>query len=196
MNDQQKNQPSATSTPEVASSSRIFINHPLVISKLQEMISRQLNLNYQTSQQLIILCIGTDRSTGDALGPLVGSQLKKFSLPQIKLFGTLKNPVHASNLEEKITTVQHKHKNPFIIAIDASLGEKKSVGAIDVVPGPLQPGSGVDKELPAIGDLHVTGLVNVGGYMEHLVLQSTRLHFVSKMARKITYSLFHSLKKY
>jgi len=195
MNNSPSNQPSATSTPEVASP-RIFIDQPLVISKLKESINHQLNLNYKASQQLIVLCIGTDRSTGDALGPLVGSQLKKFSLPHIKLFGTLKKPVHASNLEEKITTVEHKYKNPFIIAVDASLGEKKSVGAIDVVPGPLQPGSGVDKELPAIGNLHITGLVNVGGYMEHLVLQSTRLHFVRKMARKIAYSLFHSLKKY
>ena len=37
----------------------------------------------------IILCIGTDRSTGDALGPLIGTHLSRLNLPQLKVYGTL-----------------------------------------------------------------------------------------------------------
>ena len=53
------------------------------------------NLNCQTSG-LIILCIGSDRSTGDALGPLVGTMLENYNtytcLPA-KIMGTLSEPV-------------------------------------------------------------------------------------------------------
>ncbi|MGB4514418.1 MAG: DUF1256 domain-containing protein, partial [Bacillota bacterium] len=36
---------------------------------------------------------------------------------------------------------------------------------------------------------HVTGIVNVGGYMEYLVLQNTRLSVVAKMAEVISKAL-------
>jgi|GEM_PF-2945695 len=36
----------------------------------------------------VILCIGTDRSTGDALGPLVGTMLSQHSL-RAAVYGTL-----------------------------------------------------------------------------------------------------------
>jgi len=39
--------------------------------------------------------------------------------------------------------------------------------------------------LPPIGDAYVTGVVNVGGFMEYLVLQNTRLSLVIKMADAI-----------
>ena len=43
--------------------------------------------------------------------------------------------------------------------------------------------------------MHITGLVNVGGYMEYLVLQSTRLSIVFKMAEIISAALCLSIDK-
>jgi len=40
----------------------------------------------------------------------------------------------------------------------------------------------VNKDLPPVGDIHMTGIVNVGGFMEYFVLQNTRLNLVVKMA--------------
>jgi putative sporulation protein YyaC len=172
---------------------RVHIDDRLAISTLKQIISYQLSTLYSATQTLIIFCIGTDRSTGDALGPLVGSKLNKFNLDdRIKVYGTLENPIHATNMEENIATINSKYKEPLIIAIDAGLGKSKSVGSIEVNSGPLQPGSGVNKSLPEVGDLHITGLVNIGGYMEYFVLQSTRLSLVVKMAKIIAYSLFNS----
>lgn len=37
--------------------------------------------------------------------------------------------------------------------------------------------------------MHITALVNVGGYMEYLVLQSTRLSVVIKMANIIAHAI-------
>ncbi|WP_396654050.1 spore protease YyaC [Mechercharimyces sp. CAU 1602] len=137
---------------------------------------------YPRYSELICLCIGTDRSTGDALGPLVGSQLKKISPPSLHIFGTLDEPVHAVNLEETMIKIKENHSRPFIIAIDACLGQLRSVGGIQVGLGPLKPGAGVNKNLPEVGQVHVTGIVNVAGFMEYFVLQNTRLSIVMKMA--------------
>jgi putative sporulation protein YyaC len=59
------------------------------------------------------------------------------------------------------------------------------VGQISVAPGPLLPGAGVNKQLPAVGRMHITGTVNVGGFMEYFVLQNTRLALVMRMAEVI-----------
>ena len=55
----------------------------------------------KTHIPIILVCIGTDRSTGDALGPLVGTKLEQVGIKNFQVFGTLDEPVHALNLEEK-----------------------------------------------------------------------------------------------
>lgn len=135
---------------------------------------------------LIIVCVGTDRSTGDALGPLVGSRLADRRIIQecTQVIGTLENPVHAGNLSEVIEGIGQEQPCR-ILAVDACLGKLESVGYITVAEGPLRPGTGVNKDLPVVGNAHVTGIVNVGGFMEYLVLQNTRLALVMRMADAI-----------
>jgi len=103
--------------------------------------------------------------------------------------GTLDKPVHAVNLVEVIEDINTKHRNPFIIAVDACLGKADRVGYINVKPGVLFPGTALKKSLPAVGDLHISGIVNVGGFLEHLVLQNARLNLVFKMAEVIARGL-------
>ncbi|MDR3540798.1 MAG: spore protease YyaC [Desulfosporosinus sp.] len=134
----------------------------------------------------VILCIGTDRSTGDALGPLIGTHLSRQNLPQLHVYGTLDEPVHATNLKQTIDFIQHTFANPFIIAIDACLGRLESIGCIVLADGPLKPGAGVHKQLPEVGEAHLTGIVNVGGFMEFMVLQNTRLNLVWRMSENIS----------
>ena len=43
---------------------------------------------------VMFLCIGTDRSTGDSLGPLVGHKLRRQRLKGAAVIGTLDKPVH------------------------------------------------------------------------------------------------------
>lgn len=139
------------------------------------------------NQPIVFVCIGTDRSTGDSLGPLVGTLLneKKASLPSFNVYGTLAEPIHAMNLQEKLNEIHKLHADPFIIGIDACLGKVRSVGIVQIGEGPVKPGAGVNKDLPAVGNAHITGIVNVSGFMEFMVLQNTRLHLVLNMAKKI-----------
>ncbi|HJV47116.1 MAG TPA: spore protease YyaC [Bacillota bacterium] len=151
--------------------------------------------NYGNLTDIVVFCIGTDRSTGDALGPLVGSRLQKLYPPNVHVYGTIDEPVHAVNLQETMERVKKKHPHSLIIAIDACLGQFSSVGKITVAHGPLKPGAGVKKELPEVGTFHITGIVNIGGFMEYFVLQNTRLSIVMKMAETIAHSLYTSTSK-
>lgn len=152
--------------------------------ELKNRLQDTLKKNNIALCDIIILCIGTDRATGDCLGPLVGEQLKK-NLPYLPVYGTLEQPVHALNLEETIADIYSNHKTPFIIAIDASLGIKEHIGYATLSQTPLKPGKGVNKKLPAIGNLSITGIVNVAGFPNSILLQSTRLHTVVTLARCI-----------
>lgn len=150
-----------------------------------------------TSRPVVIVCIGTDRSTGDSLGPLVGTLLEEKKLSaSFFVYGTLENPVHAVNLAEKLADIKKAHCNPFIIGIDACLGRLKSVGVIQAGEGPVKPGAGVNKDLPEVGHIHITGIVNVSGFMEFFVLQNTRLHLVLNMAKTIANGIYKASLTY
>lgn len=169
---------------------------PLVVQKLSAALREYLaQLNPANGRPLVVVGIGTDRSTGDSLGPLVGSKLGSYPDLPVAIYGTLEEPVHAGNLTEKLDLINAAYSNPFIIAIDACLGHSESVGSITLAPGALKPGAGVNKNLPAVGDLHFTGIVNVGGYMEYFVLQNTRLSLVMRMADKIAQAIYHGVRQ-
>lgn len=143
--------------------------------------------------QAVVVCVGTDRATGDSLGPLVGSRLVTCR-PGLQVYGTLEKPVHAANLGSIVPVLREcRAKGKPIVAVDACLGRREAVGTIAVKPGPLSPGTGVRKELPKLGDLHMVGVVNTGGFMEYFVLQSTRLALVVRMAEVIAAALIAAL---
>lgn len=165
---------------------RVFYKDKDAVERLYKGIREKMyKCGYREGQEIVVVCVGTDRSTGDSLGPLVGNRFKS----NIDVIGDLKDPVHASNIDEMIDLIDYVYKDPFIISIDAGLGKKESVGYIDVCDGALKPGSGVGKKLNQIGDIHIVGIVNIGGYMEYLVLQSTRLYVIMKMSDLIVQSL-------
>lgn len=148
-------------------------------------------------RQPVIVCVGTDRSTGDAFGPIVGSCLAERTRPSdVLIFGTLDNPVHAVNLTQTLTGIQQQFgENAFILAIDACLGRFEHVGQIMLEEGPLRPGAGVKKALPEFGDFTLTGVVNVSGFMEYFVLQNTRLGIVMKMTDIVVQGILASLHR-
>ena len=131
---------------------------------------------------IVFLCIGSDRATGDCLGPIIGYKLSTQPYFKHKVYGTLKNPVHAKNLSETIHQIYDTYHNPCIIAIDASLGKSNHVGYITLGEGSLRPGAGVNKELPHVGDVFITGIVNFSGMLDQMLLQTTRLNVVMDLA--------------
>ncbi|GAA0334676.1 spore protease YyaC [Bacillus carboniphilus] len=159
---------------------------------VQSLASRIQQLIPTTTQPIVFICIGTDRSTGDSLGPFIGTLLKEKPTTPFFIYGTLDDPIHAVNLMDKLNMIQNEHKNPYIIGIDACLGRIKSVGHIILGEGPVKPGAGVNKDLPHVGDAHITGIVNVSGFMEFFVLQNTRLNLVVSMAKTVANGIYEA----
>lgn len=149
----------------------------------------------EKNQSIVILCIGSDRATGDCLGPIIGYKLEKLQYKNLAIYGTLSKPVHAKNLEDTLRMIEARHSNAFVIAIDASLGKDKHVGYVTLGEGSLKPGIGVDKELPQVGDICITGIVNVTGYLNHMLLQTTRLDTVMQLADFICIGLRYVLRQ-
>lgn len=170
------------------------INQPQTIFQIGHHIQTYAEGAIESGLEIVLLCIGTDRSTGDALGPLTGAKLQSLH-KSCPVFGTLEDPVHATNLLVKLDMIHQQLPQSFIIAIDACLGKMEHVGSVTIGRGSLKPGAAVNKALPAVGDAYITGIVNVGGFMEHLVLQSTRLSLVMKMADIIAYGVSLGLRQ-
>ncbi len=155
---------------------------------------RQCILHYRNNwSELVFLCIGTDRVTGDCLGPFVGQKLSSYSGTDFSVYGTLFQPVHALNLTDIYQHIQTHHPNALTIAIDASLGEKKHLGYVTIANGALHPGAAIHKQLPSVGHIHITGIVNVSGVLEQLTLQTTRLSTVIFLADKIVQGILESI---
>jgi putative sporulation protein YyaC len=162
---------------------------PSCFSHIKQMVYAHFNnMNPRFEKDIVYVCIGTDRATGDCLGPMVGTRLQSTSLnPHV--FGTLEQPVHAANLIDFTRQIADRYENPLTVAIDASLGNSSRIGFINVKKGGLKPGTALNKDLPEVGDFHISGVVNVGGYLEQMVLQNTRLFLVYRMAEVIARSI-------
>ncbi|MWV47309.1 spore protease YyaC [Paenibacillus sp. HJL G12] len=133
--------------------------------------------------RITFLCIGTDRSTGDALGPLTGSALCSYGFPHV--VGTMSAPCDAASLEACITAIPENH---IVVAVDACLGQALSVGSFLVSDEPLLPAQSVGHALPAVGHYSVAAVVNVKGPKPYATLQMTSLFHVMTMAGQIATS--------
>lgn len=175
---------------------RVSMEHPNAVSALEQQLDAALARYGRLP--MVIVCVGTDRSTGDAFGPIVGSRLaRSVKLAGVHILGTLDEPVHAVNLQTTLQKIDEWYPvKPFVIAIDACLGKFDHVGQISLEVGPLRPGAGVKKVLPEFGDLCITGVVNVSGFMEYFVLQNTRLAIVMRMADIVADALTSSIVRW
>ena len=90
----------------------------------------QEEMTRRHKKKLVFLCIGTDRSTGDSLGPLIGYKLKQERRRGTLVFGTLDRPVHAMNLEHYVQVLKNGYPDALVVAVDASVGDENHVGYV------------------------------------------------------------------
>lgn len=161
----------------------------LLALKIREIIRQ----SSREDDDIVFLCIGSDRYVGDSLGPLVGTMLTERNVP-FRVYGTLEEPVHAFNLKGILKGINKQFKKPLIFSIDASIGNKDQVGHVMFKEGPLTPGKALEKMLPEVGDYHFVGFVN---YIDPLptsqFLNDTRLYTVMNIAKTIV-KVINSIK--
>lgn len=141
--------------------------------------------------EISVVCIGTDRSTGDSFGPLTGHMLSQLMLLDFNLYGTLESPVHALSLPKLMEEI---NEQSLIVAVDAGVGDLAMVGSLGLGHGPVRPGSGLGKTLPSIGDISVTGIVAMGGLAPFIMLQNAPLGLVYNMAEKAFFAIQYALR--
>lgn len=150
-----------------------------IIMALSKFLEQEKNLP-------VILCIGSDLVTGDALGPVTGTLIesKAGGLP-VYVYGDLSTPVTAKEVQYADGFIRRLHPGRKIIAIDAAVGEAGDVGSIQVRDVPLHPGSGAKKQLGKAGDLSILGIVAERSLFNYAVLGAIRLNVVYKMSEVI-----------
>ncbi|MCI8413689.1 MAG: spore protease YyaC [Clostridia bacterium] len=139
----------------------------------------------------VILCIGSDRVTGDCIGPLVGHLLASREL-SCSVLGTLTEPVTALNLDETVSLIKRRYAGRKVVAIDSCVGESDELGKIRVSRGAIRPGLACGKSLPKVGDVSITATVASGSSDN---LYSVRLGFVYSLASEIADSLACALQQ-
>jgi putative sporulation protein YyaC len=94
-----------------------------------------------------------------------------------------------------LNEIKSKFQNPYIIAIDSCLGSLNNIGKIFIQKKPLFPGLALNKDLPPVGEMSITGIVNISGNFEFLVLQNTRLNTVMNLADSISKGIYYFIVK-
>lgn len=149
-----------------------------------EGISDSLKRYNANVKKPIFICIGSDLVLGDSLGPLVGTLLKKKKVSSY-VYGTLNYPITAKEVEYAKKYLKTMHPNSISIAIDAAVGETDDIGLIRVINRGLKPGLGVEKNLGAVGDISIIGIVSGRSLKNYNLFNLTRLNLVYRMAEQI-----------
>ena len=135
----------------------------------------------------VIVCVGSDLSVGDSLGPVTGTKLKeKLRGLNVYVYGTLAKPITAHEVKYTAQFIENTHPDSTVIAIDAAVGTAGDIGLIKVANRALKPGSGANKRLAKVGDVSVMGIVAEKSLFNYSLFSSTRLNMVYKMAEIIS----------
>lgn len=146
--------------------------------------------------KVIFFCIGTDRITGDSLGPIVGDKLRFLfrKIREVKVYGYLGHNICANNANEIIRNITNTYKKPLIIAIDSAISKKENIGKIVIENNGMYLGKALNKKINYIGDLSIKGIVsqnvNVPQYNFKL-LQNTSLNLVMNMADVVSSGIYN-----
>ena len=171
------------------SKTKIYYKDPLAYYTISNYLKDYID------KDTLVVCIGTDRCIGDCLGPLVGTFLKNSSFP-LPVYGTIDNPIHALNIDSKLSEIYALHPNCTIIGVDACLGDISSIGELQARNYPIHPGKGVGKTLPKVGDVSLIGIVDSSDDSELFTNRNIRLSLVMEIANVLSRSLVHSYYLY
>jgi putative sporulation protein YyaC len=158
-----------------------------------ELFKALLSLMSGISAPPVILAVGSDRLTGDCLGPLSGHLLTEKYDVNAYVYGTLEKPVVAKNLDACGDFINIVHKESKIIVIDAAMGSAADLGKIKYGKGKIQPGAALNKNISPIGDFYIMGVVSRSHENDALknaaALAGVSLNIVFKMAETIASAL-------
>ena len=144
-------------------------------------------------RETVIVCIGSDKVSGDMLGPLVGSSLREeYRLP-CPVYGAIGESVNGVNLDEYLSMISKRHRGSRIIAVDAALGKRTDVGRIRLKKGGIKAGGALERKGEKVGDVGIVGVVAEERAPKEVysALLGVPFLFVEELAKRIA-GLIHS----
>lgn len=121
--------------------------------KIEKYLSFYIQNHYKKNkkEEIAFIFLGEGSNLASSLAPTIGEKLKE-EYPNVKILGTLKEPVSLCNLEEKDL------KNYLVVSIDSLLGKNDEVGNIVIETNSLFPSVLVGKT-NRIGDIRVGAII-------------------------------------
>lgn len=145
-------------------------------------IARVITKLLQGKGEIIIVCVGSNKISGDSLGAFVGTFLKKSGVPNV--YGTLNKTVTPKNLIPTILEINKKHNNPFIIGVSSDLSIYE-----DDLECIILKDAALETELLGklkFGNMSIKGILNTTDYECIPKMQKVDLNLVYKIAKVIS----------
>jgi putative sporulation protein YyaC len=176
-------------------------------NNMQNELKKELNTLLKNEKKLnnyskiIIICIGTDKITGDCFGPLVGTKLinmlEKYNFYNINIYGSLEKNINYTNVQQLINNINNEHTNSCKIVIDSALSKKENIGKLFITNKKVSLGSGLKKEKLEIGDISITAVVGKDYQIPKYnfkALQNISLNVVMNLADIVANGIYETIK--
>lgn len=154
---------------------------------LSKSVINIIQKNNYSEKELCFICVGTDKIVGDAIGPLVGSNLKKYidknSIKNINIIGNLDNPITNNNIEN------FNNLKGIKILIDSAISNSYNVGDIIVEEKSNKLVSAFFDEKIINYDISIKAVVaknNFSSTLNLINLQTVSIKTIINISEKIT----------
>jgi len=153
--------------------------------------------NKAMESNTVVVCIGSDKVSGDMLGPLVGSTLRDEYELGCPVYGAVGESVNGLNLSEYLTMLRERHPTASVIAVDAALGKADDIGSIRLKRGGIRAGGAMEKPLERVGDVGIIGVVAEKRAPEEVyaALLAVPYDFVAALAERIAKMIYTVLER-
>lgn len=145
---------------------------------------------------IVFCCIGTDRVIGDCIGPITGSLLKS-ERENMNIYGNLNKNLTFENMSDTIRSIMLKHKNPYIIAVDAALSDESKIGNLYIEDDGIIIGRGLGKNRKKIGNIGIKAVVGKDyndNELNFRCLQNISLSKIMELSKKISDGIIKSIE--
>lgn len=143
-------------------------------------------------KDVVYMCIGTSAVVADSLGPTVGSILQRDMTKPLFIYGFCASNITALNIYAAYEVIKLFHPDKKVMVIDAAVGEEGEKGKIIYNSFPLVPGAATKKNLCAIGDYSLMGVVAQRGLGDFYDTAAEKKLLVSQMAEVIASAIYLS----
>ena len=159
-------------------------------------------LNKKDCPQIAFICVGTDRITGDAFGPIVGTKLiklfEKDNFFNINVYGSLDKNITYNSIEDYYNKIIDTN-DAVVIVIDSALSIKENIGRIFVTNNKTILGKGLNKNKIAIGDISIKTVVakeSTKIINNFKMLQNVSLNTVIRLADIVSEGIYDVIKNH